>query len=116
MQNVLKKYEQAIDAGEFKLTTEATYNIANIYYALSKDILTSERPPGLSDDEYMQYTIILEDQAYPFEEKSIDIHEKNISLARQGGINKWISRSLDTLSKLQPARYNKHERFVHYVE
>jgi len=116
MKDLLKKYDEAISAGEFSLTTEATFNIANIYYTLSKDILNSERPKGLNDDEYEQYTIILEDQAYPFEEKAIDIHKKNMTLAKKGGINKWISRSHDTLSKLQPVRYNKHEKFVHYVE
>ena len=116
MKKVLDKYKKAINVGEFSLTTEATYNIANIYYSLSKDILNSERPKGLSNDEYEQYTIILEDQAFPFEDKAISIHQKNITLTRKGGLNKWISRSHDTLSKLQPVRYNKHEKFVHYVE
>lgn len=116
MKKVLSKYEAAINNGEFNLSTEATYNVANIYYTLSKDILNSERPKGLNDEEYEQYTIILEDQAFPFEEKAINIHAKNISLAKKGGINKWITRSLDSLSKLQPIRYNKHEKIVHYVE
>lgn len=116
MKNVLKKYDEVINVGEFDLTTEATYNIANTYYVLSKDILGSQRPNGLSDEEYEQYTIILEDQAFPFEEKSIDIHTKNISLVQKGGINKWVSRSLDTLRKIQPARYGKQEDFVPYVE
>ena len=116
MKNVLNKYKKAIEVGEFGITTEATYNIANIYYALSKDILNSERPKGLSADEIEQYTIILEDQAYPFEDKAISIHQKNLTLARKGGINKWISRSLNTLSKLQPIRYNKQENIVHYVD
>ena len=116
MKNVLKKYDEVINIGDFELTSEATYNIANIYYVLSKDILGSQRPKGLSDDEYEQYTIILEDQAYPFEDKSIEIHKKNLSLTQKGGMNKWVTRSLETLRKIQPVRYGKNEVFAPYVE
>ena len=114
MKNVLKKYDEVINIGDFELTSEATYNIANIYYVLSKDILGSQRPKGLSDDEYEQYTIILEDQAYPFEDKSIEI--QNLSLTQKGGMNKWVTRSLETLRKIQPVRYGKNEVFAPYVE
>jgi hypothetical protein len=71
--------------------------------------MDSERPDGLSELELEQYNLALEDQAYPFEEKAIDVHEKNIELLSIGVYNKWIDKSIAKLAVLMPARYAKAE-------
>ena len=38
--------------------------------------------------------------AYPFEERSITVHEKNLELIRQGIYNAWIEKSLAKLADL----------------
>ena len=45
--------------------------------------------------------------AFPFEEKAIDVHEKNLELIRAGIYNAWIEKSLAKLAQLMPARYAK---------
>src|SRR5690606_455816 len=49
------------------------------------------------------------ENAFPFEEKAIDVHEKNLELIRAGIYNEWIEKSLGKLAQLMPARYAKAE-------
>jgi hypothetical protein len=65
--------------------------------------------------EKEQYELALEDQAYPFEEKTIQIHEKNLELLSLGIYSSWIDKSIETLAKLVPARYAKFEESNGYV-
>ena len=43
---------------------------------LAKDVLNSERPENLDDIALEEYEILMEEIAYPFEEKAIEIHIK----------------------------------------
>jgi len=66
-------------------------------------------PRGLYPMELEQYELALEDQASPFEEKGITLHESNLKLMSQGIHNEWIQKSLDKLAEVWPARYDKRE-------
>jgi len=66
-------------------------------------------PRGLSPMELEEYELALEEQAYPFEEKGIEVHESNLKLIGQGVYNVWIDKSLQKLAKSMPARYAKPE-------
>jgi tetratricopeptide (TPR) repeat protein len=91
------------------VTAAATYYMAEVYRGFSRSLLRSERPAGLQADELKEYEIALEDEAYPFEDRAIEVHEKNMELMRSGVYNAWIDRSLEMLSELVPARYAKGE-------
>jgi hypothetical protein len=52
---------------------------------------------------------MIEEEAFPFEERSIEVHEKNLELMVAGLYNPWIERSLDKLADLMPGRYAKFE-------
>ena len=52
------------------------------------------------------------EQAYPFEEKAIEIHEANSKRSHQGTYDDWVKQSFNALAKLLPARYNKAETRV----
>ena len=58
---------------------------------------------------------MLEEQAYPFEEKAISLHKKNIQLLERGIYNDWIAKSIAQLGKLVPVRYAKVEKGEDYV-
>jgi tetratricopeptide (TPR) repeat protein len=66
-------------------------------------------PRGLYPLELEQYNLAIEEQAYPFEEKAISVHEDNLKLISRGVYNEWIEKSLQRLAKLMPARYDKPE-------
>ncbi len=66
-------------------------------------------PRGLYPLELEQYELAIEEQAYPFEEKAIDVHESNLKLISRGVYNVWIEKSLQKLAEFVPARYDKPE-------
>lgn len=94
-------------AGE--VTAAAAFYLAEIYYDFNRSLIKSERPDDLSPAEREQYELALEEQAYPFEEKAIAVHEKNLELLDAGIYNIWIDKSIARLAKLVPARYAKFE-------
>lgn len=96
-------------------TTAATYQLADIYSHLAVSLMGSERPRGLSDEELQLYDILLEEQAYPFEEKAIDIHASNVKRTRQGIYDEWIEKSIAELAKILPVRFAKKETVEPYV-
>ncbi len=98
------------------VTAAATYEIAEIYFHFSRALMQSERPDNLNEMQLEQYELVLEEQAYPFEEKSINVHEKNLELLDLGIYNKWIDNSIEKLAVLLPARYAKPEEISAYVE
>ena len=51
----------------------------------------------------------LEEEAFPFEEKAIGVHEKNVELLQAGVFNAWTEKSLGKLRELMPGRYAKDE-------
>ncbi len=116
MQKVLKLYGDMADYGIAEITAAATFQIAGVYYEFSVDLLESERPKNLSDEELAQYELILEEQAYPFEEKAIEIHQKNVELFTVNVYNHWIMKSLAQLATLLPVRYAKTEEGETFVE
>lgn len=107
MLQAVKLYGRASKYGIAETATESTFEIAEIYETFSKDLLASERPTNLKGEELAQYVLLLEDKAYPFEDKAIEFYEANMSHVKDGIYNKWVKQSHDKLRKLFPARYNR---------
>lgn len=105
----IRRYNKLVDYHVGDVTAAATYYIAETYYHFSRALLESERPKKLSELELEQYNLIIEDKAYPFEEKGIKIHKKNLELLSVGVYSKWIEKSLAKLAILVPGRYAKFE-------
>jgi len=91
------------------VTAAATYYMAETYFDFSRSLAESERPAGLAPAELQEYDRALDEEAYPFEDKAIGLHEKNLEMMRAGVFNAWIEKSLGRLAELVPGRYAKHE-------
>src|SRR5882762_7459209 len=116
MEAALKAYEQAADYQVAEITTAATFESAELYRQLGKDLMSSERPKNLSKDELEQYNVLLEEQAFPFEEKAIKLHEVNVARAKDGTDDEWVQKSFAALAQLNPGRYGKVEIGEQQVE
>ena len=116
MEAALKAYTQAADYQVAEVTTAATYESAELYRQLAKDLLSSERPKNLSKEELEQYDVLLEEQAFPFEEKAIKLHEVNIARTKDGTYDEWVQKSFAALAQLNPGRYGKVEIGEQLVE
>lgn len=109
LENALKAQEQVLAYGVAEFTTQASFTIGEIYAQLSRDLMASQRPRELDELALEQYEILLEEQAYPFEEKAIEIHQANVQRSWKGIYNEGVKRSFQALATLLPARYNKPE-------
>lgn len=110
LQAALDAYGRAADYGIAEVTTAATYHTGDLYYDFGQALLDSPRPSELSGNEKAQYEILLEEQAFPFEEDAIGIHEANVERIDDGIYDEWVRKSLAQLAELLPARYAKTER------
>lgn len=109
MDAAVKAFGALVDYEVGEVTAAATYYMAEIYYGFNRALMESERPTNLKAADLQEYELQLEENAYPFEERSITVHEKNLELIRQGIYNAWIEKSLAKLAELMPARYAKAE-------
>jgi tetratricopeptide (TPR) repeat protein len=109
METALKAYTQAADYQVSDVTTAATFESAELYRQLGKDLMSSERPKNLSKDELEQYNVLLEEQAFPFEEKAIKLHEVNTARTKDATYDEWVQKSFAALAQLNPGRYGKVE-------
>jgi tetratricopeptide (TPR) repeat protein len=109
MEASLAAYSRAAGYGIAEVTTAASYSMADLYSDLGRSLLASQRPEGLSAEELEQYDLLLEEQAYPFEEKAIGIHETNAHRAAEGIYDQWVRRSYAALAEMKPGRYDRKE-------
>jgi hypothetical protein len=110
MEEVLKAYAAAAQDGAAEAVTAATYLSAALYADFGKAMLGSQRPKGLKKLELEQYNVMLEEQAFPFEEKAIELHEANAKRTAQGLWDEWVRKSFAALARIKPVRYGKAER------
>jgi tetratricopeptide (TPR) repeat protein len=109
LEDAMNGYKKAAEYQVAEVTTAATYEMAELYRTLSKDLMASERPKNLKGDELEEYNSLLEEQVYPFEEQAIKAHELNTARAKDGVYDEWVQKSFKVLAELKPARYGKTE-------
>ena len=109
MDVTLEVMEELVSYEVADVTAAATFYIAQTYYDFSQSLIESERPEGLSEAEKVDYELVIEEEAYPFEEQAISVHEENHELMISGIYNPWVQKSLDRLAVMMPGRYAKEE-------
>jgi cellulose synthase operon protein C len=109
LETAMDGYKRAAEYQVAEVTTAATYEMADLYAVLAKDLLASERPKNLKGDELEEYNSLLEEQVFPFEEQAIKAHELNAARAKDGVYDEWVRKSFTALAELKPARYGKTE-------
>lgn len=110
MEEALEAYGRAAKYGVAEVTTAATYRLGEVYRQFARDLMESERPADLDAAALEQYDLLLEEQAFPFEEEAIGLFEVNVARAADGHYDEWVQRSFEALAELVPARYAKLER------
>jgi tetratricopeptide (TPR) repeat protein len=123
LQEKKQRMDAAIDAMDGlveyeigEVTAAATYYMAETYLDFSRSLSESERPADLAPADLQEYDRALDEEAFPFEEKAINFHEKNVEMMRKGVFNAWIEKSLGRLGELVPGRYAKKEMSDGFLE
>ena len=113
MDEALQAFEGLVEYEVADVTTAATFHMAEIYSNFSRSLLDSERPTGLNAAELAEYEDVLEEEAFPFEERAIEVHEANVDVMIAAGVyNRWIEQSFARLATLMPGRYAKEEQSI----
>lgn len=116
MKSAVNEFNRLLEFEVGDVTAAATYYLAETYYNFSRSLAESERPDNLNALEMEEYELALEDQIFPFEEKAISVHRKNLELISIGVYSSWIDKSLEKLGKLLPARYAKYEESMGFIQ
>jgi TolA-binding protein len=106
----LEHLRAARASGFDELVTEAAYRLGAVHATLARDLRNAQHPPGLDDFERDAYELMLEDEAFPFEERAIAEHERNLEYLREGVWDEWIMSSGRALAEMAPGRYARRER------
>jgi tetratricopeptide (TPR) repeat protein len=109
LETAMDGYKRAAEYQVAEVTTAATYEMAELYRTLAKDLLASERPKALKGEELEEYNALLEEQVFPFEEQAIKAHELNAARTKDGVYDESVRKSFQALAELKPARYGKTE-------
>lgn len=109
LQKAVSSFVTVVNYQVQEVTTTATFQIADLYKALAGAIMALQRPAGLTAAELEEYNLLLEEQAYPFERKAIEIHELNSQRSWEGIYDQWVEKSFAELKRMLPGRFDKRE-------
>src|SRR5262249_35340781 len=109
MDATIKAMGALVDYQIADVTAAATFYMAETYFDFSRALKDSEKPSDLKAADLEKFQEQLEEAAYPFEEKAIKVHEKNMEMLHAGVFNAWTEKSLSRLTELMPGRYAKSE-------
>jgi hypothetical protein len=83
--------------------------MAETYFDFSRALKESVRPADMKGANLEKFEADLDEAAYPFEDKAIKVHEKNMESLHAGVFNAWTEKSLSRLAEMVPGRYAKNE-------
>lgn len=116
LEQARQRFAEAVQLGPQSVQSEALFRRAELYRVLATDLMASEVPDELNDLERAQYEMLLEEEAYPFEEKAIQLHARNHQLLAEGEYTEWVGKSLEVLAELFPGRYARDVRWMTWKE
>ena len=109
LERAVLAHNKVLTYGVREYVTVANHQLGELYLTLASDLMASERPTELSALEREQYDLLLEEQAYPFEEEAIKVFETNAKRSWKGVYDEWVRASFEKLSALSPSAYRKPE-------
>jgi tetratricopeptide (TPR) repeat protein len=112
LETARQRFLDAEALGGERVLSESLFRRAELYRGLARDLMASAVPSDLNELETMQYQMLLEEEAYPFEEKAIQLHTENHRRITSEGYNAWIGRSLGVLAELHPGRYERSVKWL----
>jgi tetratricopeptide (TPR) repeat protein len=109
MDATIKAMTALVDYQIADVTAAATFYMAETYFDFSRSLKESERPADMKGANLEKFEADLDEAAYPFEDKAIKVHEKNMESLHAGVFNTWTEKSLSRLAEMVPGRYAKSE-------
>ncbi len=84
------------------------FSMGSAFENFRDSIINSDRPRGLTKDEKIEYQFLLEEMAYPYDERSVEAYEKTLKSALvQSLYDKWLFKGVARLAYLRPVLYKR---------
>ncbi len=100
---VLLKFKEVAIYGDPYWTVASLYMMGRTFTELVNTLYNAPVPPGLSEEEKEVYKQVLEEKAYPLEDKASALYEKCIALAEEKGIdNEWVREARKAVHAFKP--------------
>ena len=115
LESARQRFLDAEALGGDRVLSESLFRRAELYRVLARDLMASAVPANLNELEAMQYQMLLEEEAYPFEERAIQLHTENHQRISSEGYDAWIGRSLGVLAELHPGRYERSVKWLSWT-
>jgi hypothetical protein len=110
LQGVIREFVAAGNYRTADVITAANFFIGRALELFKEDILTSPVPPGLGSDEEEEYDLLLQEMAFPFEEKALDAYRVNIQRSvTLEMLDPWIEKTYERMAELAPWAYQREE-------
>lgn len=110
MKELLEGYGAAIKSGYAEFMASGFYNMGMVLEDFKDSLLSSSRPPDLSDDELKEYDYLLEEKVYPLEEEAIKSYRGSLKASFEHGeiqSGGYAGKALSKLAVLRPALYER---------
>lgn len=113
LESASNRYQMAAEMGVLEFSTLSSFRVADLYHQFADELRRSPRP-SLSEEEQPIYDQIIEEQALPFDQLAMELHQANIDRAWDGKFDEWIDKSFAAMRTLNPQRFDKAELIVSY--
>ncbi len=105
---LLNEYTELAEYGVAEFMPEIFFQIGRLLENYRDSIIQSERPSDLSEEELEEYNFLLEERAYPYEEKAVKAYENVLRVAREYRLyDEWVEKTVQRLAYLRPALYKR---------
>jgi TolA-binding protein len=110
LEKALSALAQAASLPFAETLTEALYIAGEAFEHMKEALLTSERPAELTEEEREEYDFLLEEKAFPLEERAISYYRQGVTRARDAGVHTvWVERMFQRLETILPWAYQRAE-------
>jgi len=114
LQEVIRQFVSAGNYRTADVITASNYFIGRALELFKEDILSSPRPGDLSGAELEEYDLLLQEMAFPFEEKALQAYKVNILRSvKLELLDTWIERSFERMADMAPWSYLRNESIAY---
>lgn len=99
-------YVEVIQMESPRWVAASAYRIGQMYKEFSDQLYDLPMPEGLTQDQEDEYRGVLDERAFPLQEKALTAYRTALKLALQyQAYNEWSSKSATAISKLESEAY-----------
>lgn len=105
-QDAEKMYVEVISMESPRWVAASAYRIGQMYKEFSDQLYDLPLPEGLTMEQEDQYRMVLDERAFPLQEKALKAYRTALELAlKYQAYNEWSSKSAQAISKLESEAY-----------